>query len=133
MILHLVPLARPEILTTSTGPEIFHASDWSPVSATNPARRGEVLIISASGLGPTKQRLDPGTPFPAEPLFEVNSPVEVRVNGVESEVTNKIGWPGRANTYRVDFRVPEDTTPGVGIVQLTAAWIPSSEVRIPIR
>jgi hypothetical protein len=133
MMLHLVPLARPEILTTSTGPEIFHGSDFSPVSATNPARRGEVLIISASGLGPTRQRLDPGTPFPAEPLFEVNSPVEVRVNGVESQLINKVGWPGRENIYRVDFRVPEDTTPGVGILQLTAAWIPSSEVQVPIR
>jgi hypothetical protein len=133
MILHLVPLARPEILTTSTGPAIFHGSDFSTVSATNPARRGEVLIISASGLGPTRQRLDPGTPFPAEPLFEVNSPVEVRVNGVESELINKVGWPGRTNIYRVDFRVPEDTTPGVGILQLTAAWISSSEVQVPIR
>jgi hypothetical protein len=133
MMLHLVPLARPEILTTSTGPEIFHGGDFSPVSATNPARRGEVLIISASGLGPTRQRLDPGTPFPAEPLFEVNSPVEVRVNGVESQLINKVGWPGRENIYRVDFRVPEDTAPGVGILQLTAAWITSSEVQVPIR
>jgi hypothetical protein len=38
MVLHLVPLARPEILTTSSGPAIFHGSDFSPVSATNPAR-----------------------------------------------------------------------------------------------
>jgi uncharacterized protein (TIGR03437 family) len=107
MILHLVPLARPEILNTSTGPAIFHASDFSPVSATNPARRGELLIISASGLGPTRQRLDPETPFPADSRFEVNSPVEVRVNGVESEVINKVGWPGRANIYRVDSAFPK--------------------------
>jgi uncharacterized protein (TIGR03437 family) len=66
-----------------------------------------VLIISASGLGPTRQRLDPGTPFPAEPLFEVTYPVEVRVNGVECELINKIGWPGRANIYRVDFAFPK--------------------------
>jgi uncharacterized protein (TIGR03437 family) len=133
MMLHLVPRARPEILATATGPAIFHGSDFSPVSATSPARRGEVLIISASGLGPTRQRLDPDTAFPAEPLFEVNSPVEVRVNGIESQLLNKVGWPGRENIYRVDFRVPEATTPGVAILQLTAAWITSSEVQVPIR
>jgi hypothetical protein len=63
-ILHLVPLARPEILTTSTGPAILHSSDFSPVSATNPARRGEVLTISASGLGPPAKGSIQARPFP---------------------------------------------------------------------
>ena len=131
-ILHLIPMSRPEIATTSTGPVVFHA-DFSPVAAATPARAGEVLILQATGLGPTIPGVDPGRPFPTDASQQVNSPVDVTVNGQSAEVTNKLGWPGLVDTYRVDFRVPDATVAGTASIQLTAAWIAGHSVKIPIQ
>src|SRR5688500_14115965 len=35
------------------------------------------------------------------PSAEVNSPVDVTINGPTAEVANKLGWPGTTDTYRL--------------------------------
>jgi uncharacterized protein (TIGR03437 family) len=117
-VLHLIPMNRPEATA------IFHA-DLSPVTAARPAR--------ATGLGPTRAVIGPGQPFPLDATQEVNSPVEVSVNGQSADVINKVGWPGLVDNYRLDFRVPDGTAPGTAAIQLTAAWIAGSLVNIPIQ
>ncbi len=130
----LYPRSRPTVQVNATGPAIFH-EDFSQVTAARPARAGEILIVRATGLGPTKPALDPpgARRFSADPLEEVNSPIDVTVNGAQAVVLNKAGWPGETNVYRVDFRVPDGIPAGTGAVRLTAAWIPGPEVTIPVR
>ncbi len=132
LILQLIPMFRPEIVASSAGPSIFH-EDFSLVSAAKPAKAGEVLIVKATGLGPTVPGVDSGQPFPAAALLEVNSPVDVTVNSKSADVINKIGWPGLVDTYRVDFRVPDGIAAGAAAIQLTAAWIAGASVGIPIQ
>ena len=91
----------------------------------------EVVIVRATGLGPTVPGVDPGQPFPLEATQLVNSPVSVTVNGKPAEVINAIGWPGQVNTYRVDLRVPDAIGSGTAAIQLTAAWIAGPSVNIP--
>jgi uncharacterized protein (TIGR03437 family) len=131
-VLHLIPMTRPEVMSTSSGPAVFHA-DFSPVTTARPARSGEVLIVKATGLGPTLPGVDPGQAFPLDAAQQVNSPVEVSVNGQSAEVLNKIGWPGLLDTYRVDFRVPDKIATGPAGLQLTAAWIAGPEVKVPVQ
>ncbi len=125
LLIMLIPMNAPEIRA------VYHG-DFSPVSTASPARPGEVLIAAATGLGPTRPGVDPGTPFPAAPLELVNSPVEVTAGGKSVDVVNKVGWPGTKDVYRVDFRVPGDVSGDISI-QVTAAWITGSEFRIPVR
>jgi uncharacterized protein (TIGR03437 family) len=125
-LVYLIPLARPEIAS------VFH-TDFSPVTSAHPARVGEALILSATGLGPTRPGISPGTPFPDNPLQQVNSPVEVAINGKPAEVVNKIGWPGTTGTYRVDILVPEGTGPGPAALQITAAYVTGPALNIPIQ
>ncbi len=132
LIADLVPLYRPEIVATANGPAVFHA-DFSPVTSAKPARSGETLIVTATGLGPTNPGLTPGTPFPDSPLQQVNSPLEVTVNGKGADVLNKIGWPGTTDTYRVDIRVPDGTVSGTATLQITAAFIAGREMKIPVQ
>jgi hypothetical protein len=129
---YLIPMTWPEIVTTASGPAVFHA-DFSPVAPAKPARAGETLIVTATGLGPTRPGVNPGSVFTNDPLQEVNSPVEVTVNGNAAQVVNKIGWPGTADTYRLDIRVPDGTVSGMAALQLTVAFIPAREVRIPVQ
>ena len=110
---------------------MFHA-DFSPVTATRPAKAGEVLILMATDLGPTRPGVDRGTAFPAQTPVEVNSPVEVTVGGKSAVVMNKIGWPAMTNVYRVDVKVPDGTPAGMAGIRITSAFISGSEVKIPV-
>jgi uncharacterized protein (TIGR03437 family) len=131
-VLYLYPAYRPEVVPEDGMPVVYH-SDFTSVVPSNPARAGETLILRAKNLGPTKTFLPPGQVFPGDTLYEVNSPINVAINGVDTEVTNKIGWPGTTDHYRVDFRVPAGVTSGMAKLELTAAWIPGPEIRIPIQ
>jgi hypothetical protein len=124
---HLLPMSRPEVLA------VTHASDFTPVTATNPARAGEVLTLWAKGLGPTRPGVDPGRPFTANPLQIVNSPVEVTVNGAAAEVLYAGGFPGTVDGYQINVRLPSGITPGTANLQVSVAWIAGPEVRVAIR
>jgi uncharacterized protein (TIGR03437 family) len=133
-VIQLIPMFRPEVLVGPNGPVVFHGDDWSPITAERPARPGESLILYAKGLGPTNPSVNPGDPFPSEPPFAlVTSPVEVLVNGRSVPAINRLGVPRTTDTYRVDFRMPDDTQAGLAAVQLSAAWVKGAAVRIPVR
>jgi len=70
-IIHLIPMAWPEVWTLPAGPAIFHSADFSLVTTEKPARVGELLIMGLKGLGPVKGKLNPGQPFPSGDLMEV--------------------------------------------------------------
>jgi hypothetical protein len=145
-VLDLIPMEAPQILNSDdvripevglplAGPAVFH-SDFSQATSSKPAHAGEILIILATGMGPTRPGVDPGQPFPtwpANPLQQINSPVKVTVNGQSADVINAIGWPGLVRKYRVDFRVPNGTPSGMMAVQLSSAWIQGPAVNIPIQ
>ena len=132
-VFQLIPMSRPEVVMTPSGPAITHSSDFTLVSASKPAAAGEVLSLFAMGLGSLRPGVDLGQPFPSNPPVPVNSPVEVTVNGKPAEVLAAVGFPGSIDGYQVNFRVPSDTAKGPGAIQLSAAWIPGSSVNIPIQ
>ncbi len=132
-VLHVIPLTRPEIAQTLTGPAVAHSSDFALVTASRPAAPGEVLSLFATALGPTRPDVDPGKPFPASPLAVVNSPVELTVNGRPAEVLAEVGLPGAVDGYQVNFRVPPDTARGTATIQVTVAWIAGPGVRIAVQ
>ncbi|MBI3679766.1 MAG: hypothetical protein HY235_05155 [Acidobacteria bacterium] len=131
--MHLIPMSRPEIVSTASGPAVAHSSDFSLVTAARPARPGEILSLVASGLGPTRPGVDPGRPFPTNPLAVVNSPVEVTVNGKPAEVLGAVGYPDAVDNYQVNFRIPAETARGSATIQLSAAWIAGPDVRIAVQ
>ncbi len=135
-IVHLTDAIRPEVIMTPGGPAIYHAEDFTPVTPEQPARAGELLVLQAANLGPTRPGVDPGQPFPDWDPAKVPvavTPLEAAVGGQAAEVRNVIGWPGEMNVYRVDVRLPDDAKPGTGKLSLTSAWIAGPEVPIPIR
>lgn len=131
--LYLMPMSRPEIVTAGNGPAVVHASDYSLVTAAKPAKPGEILTLFATGLGPTRPGLEPGQTFAADPLQVANSPIEVTVNGVATEVLYAGGYPGTTDAYQVNFRLPSGITPGAASLQVTAAWIAGPEVKIAVQ
>lgn len=131
-VLEVIPMTQPQIMVGSSGPAVFH-SDFSPVTPAKPAKAGEILVLLASGLGPTLPGVAPGQPFTADPLQVVNSPMQVIVNAKAGDALYAGGYPGVTDTYQVNFLVPDSTPTGQVSVQLSAAWIPGASVNIPIQ
>jgi uncharacterized protein (TIGR03437 family) len=132
-VVHLIPMESPEIAMLPAGPAITHSGDFSLVTASKPATAGEILSIFARGLGPVNPGVDPGQPFPSSRLANVNSPVEVTVNGKAAEVLGAAGYPGAVDGYQVNFRVPPDAAKGVATIQVSAAWIAGNVVQIAVQ
>lgn len=131
-VMQIIPRYVPEVAVEAGQPVVLHA-DFSPVTSNAPARAGETLILMAAGLGPTIPSLDPGEIFSLDQMRTVSSPVEVLVNGQAVAAENAVGWPGTADRFRVDFKVPAGLAAGQATVQLSAAWIKGGSVRIPVR
>ncbi len=132
-VMHLIPMSRPEIVTTVNGPAVAHSRDFTLVTNSRPAAPGEILSVFVTGLGPTRPGVDPGQPFPASPLAAATSPVEVFVNGKAAEVLAAVGFPGAVEGYQVNFRLPPDTRPGTATIQVSAAWVAGPEVRTQVQ
>ena len=87
----------------------------------------------AVDVGATDPVVADGQPFPGDPLARVVSDPQVRVNGHNAEVLEKLGWPKEVNLYRVDFRIPKETPPGLAHVDLTVAGRTGPAVFVPVR
>jgi hypothetical protein len=120
-ILHVIPLNAPQILNNGTA--LVHSSDFAPLTASRPAKAGEILSIFMSGLGPTVPPVPPGQPFPSAPLAVVNSPVVVSFNGKPTEVLAAVGSPFAVNGYQINFRIPPDAPKGEADIEITVAWV----------
>jgi hypothetical protein len=133
LVVQLIPMKTPEVVVTTAGPTIVHSSDYSLVTAGKPAHAGELLTLLASGLGPTRPGVEPGQVFTANPAQVSSSPIDVLVNGKAGDVLYAGGYPNTVDNYQVNFRIPADTTPGMAAIQLSAAWIVGTEVKIPVQ
>ena len=130
--LHVIPMQRPEIVSTSDGPAIAHSRDFTSAGASALAMPGEVVALAVTGLGPVRPGVGPGELFPSDPLADVNSPVQITVNGKSAEVLSAVGKPGTLDIYEVNFRLPLDTAIGAARLQVTAAWITSAPVILTV-
>ena len=131
--LHIIAMATPEVIVTTDGPAVTHSTDFTLVSPSKPAAAGEILSLFATGLGPVVPGLQPGAPFPSDPLATVNSPVTVMVNGKPAEVLGAVSYPGAVDGYQVNFQLPSDVAKGPVKIQLSAAWITGSSVSIIVQ
>jgi len=132
-IVHVIPMAAPQVAITAGGPAIVHSSDFSLVTASKPAAAGEILSLFATGLGPTNPYIEPGQPFPSSPLAVANSPIAISMNGETAQILAAVGYPGSTDGWQVNFRVPPDAGKGTLNLQLSAAWIAGAPVSIPVQ
>jgi hypothetical protein len=132
-VLYLVPMASPAIAITANGPAVVHANDFTLVTAAKPAAAGELLSLFATGLGPVRGGVGPGQLFPASPVANVNSPVQVTVNGVAAQVLSATGYPGSSDGYQVNFQMPANVAHGSASVAVSAAWIAGAPVSIAVQ
>jgi uncharacterized protein (TIGR03437 family) len=99
--------------TTGAG-AILHGADYALVSTSNAARRGEVVLIYATGLGPVRNAPATGRPASSSPLSETTVVPTVTFGGATAtEVLFSGLAPGYVGLYQVNVRVPPNTPSGI--------------------
>ena len=85
------------------------------VTAANPARAGDVLVIYCAGLGVTDQTVADGGPSPASPLAQTKDRVTVTIGGKAADVQFAGLAPGFVGLYQINAVVPAGVSTGSAV------------------
>lgn len=89
---------------------IMARQDGSVAQADNAARAGEIVVLYATGLGLTTERIDPGQLVRAPAVLQRIREFSVYLNGVAVEASRILYAglaPGFAGLYQINLRLPE--------------------------
>jgi uncharacterized protein (TIGR03437 family) len=103
---------------------------------TNPARRGSVIQIFATGAGETTPALAAGEAAPASgnPLLLTKVQPTVTIGGKNAKVQFSGMAPGFVGLWQINAEVPADVTPGMALpLVITAAGVQSNTVTIAVQ
>lgn len=112
---YTVPLA-------TYSPGIFAVTDGAKnqaLSASNPAIRGQSIVIYANGLGPVSQAQSSGDPASSTDLVGTNAPPTVTIGGAASTVQFTGLTPGSIALYQVNVAVPSGAPTGTQPLKLS--------------
>jgi uncharacterized protein (TIGR03437 family) len=103
---------------------------------TNPAKRGSVIQIFASGAGETTAALAAGEAAPAtgNPLVLTKVQPTVTIGGKSAKVQFSGMAPGFVGLWQINAEIPQDVTPGMALpLVITAAGVQSNTVTIAVQ
>jgi len=109
-----------------------HGTDSSLVTASNPAKPGEALVIYLLGMGPTNPNVPSGAPAPSSPLAVVTAEPTVTVDGKSANVFFAGLTPGFSGLYQVDFIVPSDARSGDLTVNISQNGVLTNTTKLPV-
>ena len=110
---------------------IMIAGGFSLVSAENPAKAGDVVLIYLTGLGQTTPALQTGNLQPGTG-FNNTSTVTVTIGGQNAPVAYSIASPGFAGLYQIAVTVPSGVTGAADLV-VKSGTATSNTVKINVQ
>jgi len=117
--------------TASGAGAVLHASDFSLVSSSSPARPGEFLLIYCTGLGPLRIPVRSGERAPSvPPLAETINLPAVSIAGMPANVTYSGLAPGFVGLYQINAQAPAGLPAGIQPVQITTLGAVSNTATI---
>ncbi|MCW5978923.1 MAG: hypothetical protein KIT09_12635 [Bryobacteraceae bacterium] len=112
----------------------FLHPNFSVVTATNPATRGEALAAFLTGLGAVSPAVETGFPAPSqEPFARTTIAPAVTVGGLSAEVIYSGLAPGFIGLYQVNFVVPAAAPTGSVDVVATVDGAGGNVAKLEIR
>ncbi len=105
--------------------------DFSVITASNPAKAGDTIVIYSTGLGQTTPALATGALAPGSP-FDNTSTVTVTIGGKDATVIYSIAAPGFAGLYQTAVTVPSGVS-GNSAVILKSGTTSSNTVNIMVQ
>lgn len=113
---------------------IYRASDLSLITPSNPAMRGEEILLYCAGLGAVDQTVEAGTLPPAAPAAKVISVPMIVIDGADLTPISAILSVEAAGRYEVRVRVPQNAPTGDEVpVRLRTGGQVSPAVNLSVR
>ena len=106
-------------------------ADFSLITPQSPARPGEIVLLFASGLGPTSPPIVAGTPAPVNP-FSVTSSIVVKISARQAEVQYQGLAPTLGGLYQLNVKIPSETLPGDAFVEIDGPASLTVQAILPI-
>jgi minor extracellular serine protease Vpr len=115
-----VPVATytPAFLVSS-GIVVAQDQKFQVITPSNPARRGQAIVLYANGLGPVTNAPASGDPAPLNPLSATTTMPVVMVGGQPAQVLFSGLTPGFAGLNQVNIIVPANSGTGSQSISLT--------------
>ncbi len=106
---------------TTYSPGVFAITDASgvPISAANPAKRGQAIVIYANGLGPVDLAQSSGNPASSTALTSTLASPAVTIGGSAGVVQFSGMTPGLVGLYQVNVQVAGGTPTGTQALSLS--------------
>ncbi|MCX6615448.1 MAG: hypothetical protein NTZ98_05035 [Acidobacteria bacterium] len=124
------------LLMNGQGQAVVLNQDNTVNFGTNPARRGSLIQIFATGAGETTPALAAGEAAPAggNPLVLTKVQPTVTIGGKNAKVQFSGMAPGFVGLWQINAEVPADVTPGMALpLVITAAGASSNTVTIAVQ
>ena len=108
-------------------------SDYSLIGPNNPANRGEVLTLYATGLGLLTVDLLDGYGAPSNPLAYTRDPSQVVVNGQQCDIIFSGLGPGFVGLYQINIVLPRSLPPGDLDIQILTSYGNSGIAKLSVQ
>ena len=124
------------VLQNGQGQAAAYNQDNTQNFGTNPAPRGSVIQLYATGAGDTTPQLAPGEPAPASgnPLVFTKVQPTVMIGGVQAQVQFSGMAPGYVGLWQINAVIPANITPGPAVpVTISAGGVTSNTATIAVQ
>ena len=110
-------VGRTQVTSLAGAPGLFVAVNQNnqPITASTPIRRGDAVILYATGHGELSAAIEDGQPAPANPLITTKIKPRVTIGGVEAEVLFSGLTPGLAGLWQINAVVPAAAPTGANV------------------
>ena len=92
---------------------------------TTPAKPGDVLILWATGFGPTTPAAPGGAAVPADKAYATSTLPSITIDNVPATVYAAALAPGSAGLYQIAIQVPLSLADGDWPIQALIGGVPS--------
>ena len=94
-------------------------------SSTVAAKPGEVLVLWATGFGPTSPAAPAGVAVPADRAYSTTTPPVVMIGNISALVYGAALAPGSVGLYQIAIQVPPSLADGDWPIQATIGGVTS--------
>ena len=132
---YTIPIAPylPALFTYGDRLAIAQDRNYQLVTAANPARPGQDIVIYANGLGAVNNPPPSGEVTPSQPLATTLVSPTVTIGGVGAQVLFSGLTPGSIGLYQIDVVVPKNAPAGIDPVVIAQNGVNSSPANLPVQ
>ncbi len=109
-----------------------HASDFSLVTATSPAKQGEFIVLYLVGMGPTDVSVASGAASPTSPLARPTSIPTLSLGGKPVPILFAGLTPSLVGLYQINIQIPTVATGGNLLLTVSQNGVASNTAILPV-